>query len=50
MGQGIHYSEQGNVATIRLDRPDVLNASTWKPRVNFVTRSSSRSATPQFTA
>jgi len=26
MGQGIHYSEQGNVATIRLDRPDVLNA------------------------
>src|SRR5271154_1433928 len=24
--QGIHYSEQGNVATIRLDRPDVLNA------------------------
>jgi len=26
MGQGIHYSEQGNVATIRLDRPGVLNA------------------------
>src|SRR5579863_6317332 len=26
MGKGIHYSERGNVATIRIDRPDVLNA------------------------
>jgi 2-(1,2-epoxy-1,2-dihydrophenyl)acetyl-CoA isomerase len=30
MGKGIHYSEQGNVATIRLDRPDVLNAIDLK--------------------